>query len=122
MAGSGGTVAIDDLILSQGCVKEQGELVGSCPRCLAPIAPCLTDPDMVWLSLYSSQGPSWVQHRKLVLVSLSCDCDTPSSVSKCVTQAALIRHWVPFSWWQLGWAGLGEMESQGDAWGQGTVV
>ncbi|XP_072792909.1 apical endosomal glycoprotein [Taeniopygia guttata] len=29
VAGSGGTVAIDDLILSQGCVKEQGELVGS---------------------------------------------------------------------------------------------
>ncbi|NWI01420.1 AEGP protein, partial [Tichodroma muraria] len=26
VAGSGGTVAIDDLILSQGCVKEQGEL------------------------------------------------------------------------------------------------
>ncbi|KAI1232004.1 hypothetical protein IHE44_0007048 [Lamprotornis superbus] len=29
VAGSRGTVAIDDLILSQGCVKEQGELVGS---------------------------------------------------------------------------------------------
>ncbi|NXL14290.1 AEGP protein, partial [Setophaga kirtlandii] len=29
VAGSGGTVAIDDLILSQGCVKEQGELVGT---------------------------------------------------------------------------------------------
>lgn len=26
VAGSGGTVAIDDLILSQGCVQEQGEL------------------------------------------------------------------------------------------------
>ncbi|NWI43480.1 AEGP protein, partial [Picathartes gymnocephalus] len=34
MAGSRGTVAIDDLILSQGCVKE-GELLGSVPH-LAP--------------------------------------------------------------------------------------
>ncbi|NXA09351.1 AEGP protein, partial [Sapayoa aenigma] len=31
VAGSGGTVAIDDLILSQGCVKEQGEPEGSIP-------------------------------------------------------------------------------------------
>ncbi|NXY61720.1 AEGP protein, partial [Callaeas wilsoni] len=29
VAGSGGTVAIDDLILSQDCVKEEGELVGN---------------------------------------------------------------------------------------------
>ncbi|NXK93538.1 AEGP protein, partial [Formicarius rufipectus] len=32
VAGSGGTVAIDDLILSQDCVKEQGELEGSNPH------------------------------------------------------------------------------------------
>ncbi|NWR42690.1 AEGP protein, partial [Regulus satrapa] len=32
VAGSGGTVAIDDLILSPGCVKEQGELVGTVPH------------------------------------------------------------------------------------------
>ncbi|NXA80023.1 AEGP protein, partial [Thryothorus ludovicianus] len=32
VAGSEGTVAIDDLILSQGCVKEQGELVNSVPH------------------------------------------------------------------------------------------
>ncbi|NWS25382.1 AEGP protein, partial [Polioptila caerulea] len=32
VAGSGGTVAIDDLILSPGCVKEQGELVDSVPH------------------------------------------------------------------------------------------
>ncbi|NXY37447.1 AEGP protein, partial [Pomatorhinus ruficollis] len=32
VAGRGGTVAIDDLILSPGCVKEQGELVCSVPQ------------------------------------------------------------------------------------------
>ncbi|NXB81451.1 AEGP protein, partial [Donacobius atricapilla] len=32
VAGRGGTVAIDDLILSPGCVKEQGELVRSVPH------------------------------------------------------------------------------------------
>ncbi|NXQ67572.1 AEGP protein, partial [Quiscalus mexicanus] len=38
VAGSGGTVAIDDLILSQGCLKEQGELVGSVPHSAAVLA------------------------------------------------------------------------------------
>ncbi|NXW71384.1 AEGP protein, partial [Hirundo rustica] len=32
VASRGGTVAIDDLILSPGCMKEQGELVGSVPH------------------------------------------------------------------------------------------
>lgn len=37
-----------------------------------------------------------------VLVSFSWGCNTPFSVSKRVTQAALTRSWVPLSWWQLG--------------------
>ncbi|NWT15633.1 AEGP protein, partial [Vireo altiloquus] len=41
VAGSGGTVAIDDLILSQGCAKEEGELVGSVPH---PAPPVVTPP------------------------------------------------------------------------------
>ncbi|NWT22031.1 AEGP protein, partial [Cardinalis cardinalis] len=47
VAGSGGTVAIDDLILSQGCVKEQGELVGKKPLVTLPsqarAGPCAAD-------------------------------------------------------------------------------
>ncbi|NWH34041.1 AEGP protein, partial [Chloropsis hardwickii] len=53
VAGSGGTVAIDDLILSQGCVKEQGELVGNVPHpapkllvtlpSQAGVSPCAAD-------------------------------------------------------------------------------
>ncbi|NXX29099.1 AEGP protein, partial [Nicator chloris] len=48
VAGRGGTVAIDDLILSQGCVKEQGELLGSVPH-PAPIwaAPVVMLPSQV---------------------------------------------------------------------------
>ncbi|NWT97577.1 AEGP protein, partial [Urocynchramus pylzowi] len=47
VAGSGGTVAIDDLILSQGCVKEQGELLGKRPLVTLPsragASPCAAD-------------------------------------------------------------------------------
>ncbi|NXU46816.1 AEGP protein, partial [Drymodes brunneopygia] len=47
VAGSGGTVAIDDLILSQGCVKEQGELVGKKALVTLPSqaggSPCAAD-------------------------------------------------------------------------------
>ncbi|NWX38022.1 AEGP protein, partial [Notiomystis cincta] len=42
VAGSGGTVAIDDLILSQGCVKEKGELVGSVPHPAPPLVTLLS--------------------------------------------------------------------------------
>ncbi|KAL2297917.1 hypothetical protein Nmel_016872 [Mimus melanotis] len=42
VAGSGGTVAIDDLILSQGCVKEQGEPVVMLPS-QAGARPCTAD-------------------------------------------------------------------------------
>lgn len=113
VAGRGGTVAIDDLILSPGCVKEQGELMGRVPH-----------PGPVWAAVPGAHGtvpkglPTWsvcpsAHHRDHpgcsranthpgVLVSFSRGGDTPSFVSKCVTQTALTRPWVPFSWWQLG--------------------
>ncbi|XP_062361724.1 LOW QUALITY PROTEIN: apical endosomal glycoprotein [Cinclus cinclus] len=42
VAGSGGTVAIDDLILSQGCVKEQEKLLVTLPS-QAGASPCAAD-------------------------------------------------------------------------------
>uniref|UniRef100_A0A8C5X5H5 MAM domain containing 4 n=1 Tax=Malurus cyaneus samueli TaxID=2593467 RepID=A0A8C5X5H5_9PASS len=88
VAGSSGTVAIDDLILSQGCVKEQGELVGSvfhpAPARAAvpvPMTPSLKDlPYDLPVPLLITGTLLGAAQQTLALGASPCGCDTPISV------------------------------------------
>ncbi|NXE69007.1 AEGP protein, partial [Calcarius ornatus] len=89
VAGSGGTVAIDDLILSQGCVKEQGELVGSVPH----PAPALAAP-VVTLPSQARAGPCAADEVACdsggcIAAELACDfadtCADGSDEERCGT-------------------------------------
>ncbi|NWR20762.1 AEGP protein, partial [Emberiza fucata] len=85
VAGSGGTVAIDDLILSQGCVKEQGELVGSVPH---PAPPLVTLPSQARASPCTADEVA-CDSGDCIAAELACDfadtCADGSDEERCGT-------------------------------------
>ncbi|NWZ91054.1 AEGP protein, partial [Nesospiza acunhae] len=85
VAGSGGTVAIDDLILSQGCVKEQGELVGSVPH---PAPPLVTLPSQAHAGPCTADEVA-CDRGDCIAAELACDfadtCADGSDEDRCGT-------------------------------------
>ncbi|NWV19247.1 AEGP protein, partial [Origma solitaria] len=88
VASSRGTVAIDDLILSEGCVKEQGELVGSVPH-PAPM-PLVTLPSWVGASPCTAEEVA-CDSGDCIAAELACDfadtCADGSDEKCCGTTA-----------------------------------
>ncbi|NWT80518.1 AEGP protein, partial [Lanius ludovicianus] len=92
VAARGGTVAIDDLILSQGCVKEQGELVGSVPH-PAPVwaeKPVVTLPNQAGASPCAADEVA-CDSGDCIAAELACDfadtCADGSDEKRCGTTA-----------------------------------
>ncbi|NXT12963.1 AEGP protein, partial [Prunella fulvescens] len=85
VAGSGGTVAIDDLILSQGCVKEQGELMSSVPH---PAPPLVTLPSQAGASPCAADEVA-CDSGDCIAAELACDfadtCADGSDEKRCGT-------------------------------------
>ncbi|NXY09854.1 AEGP protein, partial [Pteruthius melanotis] len=85
VAGSGGTVAIDDLILSPGCMKERGELVGSVPH---PAPPVVTLPSQAGASPCAADEVA-CDSGDCIAAELACDfadtCADGSDEKRCGT-------------------------------------
>ncbi|NXY22395.1 AEGP protein, partial [Atrichornis clamosus] len=105
VAGSGGTVAIDDLILSQGCVKEQGEPKGHVPH---------PAPAPVTLPSQAGAGPCSAQEvacdsGDCIAAELACDftdtCADGSDEKRCgaTTFESGTGGWHDVSVGQLRW-------------------
>ncbi|NXO39912.1 AEGP protein, partial [Locustella ochotensis] len=93
VAGRGGTVAIDDLILSPGCVKEQGELVGSVPHS-APMWAAVPEKPVVMLPSQVDASPCAADEvacdsGDCIAAELACDfadtCSDGSDEKRCGT-------------------------------------